>query len=276
MHTVWKGSISFGLVNIPVKMFSATKEKSISFRNLHRKCKTPIEYARRCPNCDEEVPWQDIVKGFEYADNQFVLMEKEEIEAIMPENRKSIEILDFVNLEEIDPIYFDKTYYLGPGDHGDRGYALLRAAMNESGKIGIAKVTIRSKQSLAVVRVFQNSLVVETIFYPDEVRDAGLIPDVPLEMELPEKEKKMAIQLIDQLTVPFEPKKYQDDYREALEEAIEKKVKGEDIVEAPERQPEQVVDIMEALKASLNQSGTSKKKTGRKKTSTTKKKKVAE
>ncbi|SFS70916.1 Ku protein [Marininema halotolerans] len=272
MHTVWKGAISFGLVNIPVKMFSATKDKGISFRNLHRKCKTPIEYHRTCPTCKEEVPWEDIVKGFEYADNQFVLMEKEEIEAVMPENRKSIEILDFVKLEEIDPIYFDKTYYLGPGDHGDRGYALLRDAMNESGKIGVAKVTIRSKQSLAVVRVYHNSLVIETIFYPDEVRDAGQIPDVPQTVDLPEKEKKMAIQLIDQLTVSFDPTQYQDDYREALEGAIEKKVKGEDIVEAPEKQPERVVDLMEALKASLNQSSPTTGKKGRKKTTPSKKK----
>ncbi|MFC4078045.1 non-homologous end joining protein Ku [Salinithrix halophila] len=275
MHTIWKGAISFGLVNIPVKMFSATKDKSISFRNLHRKCKTPIQYTRTCPTCKTEVPWEEVVKGYEYADNQFVLMEKQEIESIMPENRKSIEILDFVRLEEIDPIYFDRTYYLGPGDNGNRAYALLRDAMQETGKIGVAQITIRSKQSLAVVRVYNQCLVIETIYYPEEVRDAGQVPEVPREIDLPEKEQKMAVQLIDNLTAEFDPEKYQDDYRRTLEEAIAKKVKGEEIVEAPERQPERVVDLMEALKASLEQSGTKKGKGGRKK-SPTKKKKAAE
>ncbi|PTX59940.1 DNA end-binding protein Ku [Melghirimyces profundicolus] len=265
MHTIWKGSISFGLVHIPVRMFTATQEKSVSFRSLHKKCKTPIKYNRHCPNCDVDVPWEDVVKGYEYGDNQFILMEKEELDAIMPENRKSIELLDFVKLEEIDPIYFDKTYYLGPGDHGDRAYSLLRDAMRETGKIGVAKITIRAKQSLAVVRVYQQCLVLETIFYPDEVRDAGQVPDVPTQLELPDKEMDMAKQLIDNLTTEFDPDKYQDEYRQALQEAIEKKAKGEEVVEAPEKKPERVVDLMEALKASLEESGGKKGKKGTKK-----------
>ncbi|EGK13874.1 Ku protein [Kroppenstedtia eburnea] len=265
MHTIWKGSISFGLVHIPIRMFSATQDKSISFRSLHEKCKTPIKYSRYCPTCDTEVPWEEVVKGYEYADNQFVLMKKEELEAILPENRKAIEILDFVKLEEIDPIYYDKSYYLGPGEHGNHAYSLLRDAMAETGKIGVAKITIRSKQSLAVVRVHQSCLVMETIFYPDEVRDVAQVPEVPAKVELPEKEMAMAKQLIDQLTTAFHPEKYQDEYRQAVEEAIGKKVKGEEVVEAPERQPERVVDLMEALKASLEQSGGKKKKPTRKK-----------
>ncbi|MGF7087292.1 DNA end-binding protein Ku [Kroppenstedtia sanguinis] len=266
MHTIWKGSISFGLVHIPIRMFSATQDHSISFRNLHEKCKTPIKYSRYCPTCDTEVPWEEVVKGYEYADHQFVLMKKEELDAILPENRKAIEILDFVKLEEIDPIYYDKSYYLGPGEHGDHAYSLLRDAMAETGKIGVAKITIRSKQSLAVVRVHQSCLVMETIFYPDEVRDAGQVPEVPAKVELPEKEMEMAKQLINQLTTAFQPEKYQNEYRQALEEAIGKKVKGEEVVEAPERQPERVVDLMEALKASLAESGGQKKKPRKKKT----------
>ncbi|MDA8353546.1 MAG: Ku protein [Firmicutes bacterium] len=265
MHTIWKGSISFGLVNIPVRMFTATQSKSVSFRSLHKKCKTPIKYHRYCPTCEEDIPWDEVVKGYEYADNQFVLMEKEELESILPEQRKSIEIMDFVKLEEIDPIYFDKTYYLGPGDNGDRAYSLLRDAMDKTGKIGVAKITIRSKQSLAVVRVYQNCLVMETIFYPDEVRDAGQIPDVPQNLDLPEKEMDMAEQLIENLTTQFDPDQYQDEYRQAVEEAIDKKIKGEEIVEAPEKQPERVVDLMDALKASLEESGRKKRKTGGKK-----------
>ena len=265
MHTIWKGSISFGLVNIPVRMFTATQSKSVSFRSLHKKCKTPIKYHRYCPTCEEDILWDEVVKGYEYADNQFVLMEKEELESILPEQRKSIEIMDFVKLEEIDPIYFDKTYYLGPGDNGDRAYSLLRDAMDKTGKIGVAKITIRSKQSLAVVRVYQNCLVMETIFYPDEVRDAGQIPDVPQNLDLPEKEMDMAEQLIENLTTQFDPDQYQDEYRQAVEEAIDKKIKGEEIVEAPEKQPERVVDLMDALKASLEESGRKKRKTGGKK-----------
>lgn len=266
MHTIWKGAISFGLVNIPIRMFTATQDKRISFRSLHEKCKTPIKYSRYCPTCETEVPWGEVVKGYEYAEHQFVLMEKEELESILPENRKAIEILDFVKLEEIDPIYFDKSYYLGPGDHGDRAYSLLRDAMADTEKIGIAKVTIRSKQSLAVVRVYNGCLVMETIYYPDEVRDAAQVPEVPTGLELPEKEREMAKQLIDNLTTAFDPDKYQDEYRQAVEEAIGKKIKGEEIVEAPAQQPERVVDLMEALKASLEQSGGKKGKKGQKKT----------
>ncbi|SMO43320.1 Ku protein [Melghirimyces algeriensis] len=251
MHTLWKGSISFGLVHIPVKMFTATQPKNVSFRSLHKKCKTPIRYNRYCSTCDTNIPFDEVVKGYEYGDNQFVLVEKEELEAIETENRKAIEILDFVQLEEIDPVYFDKTYYLGPGEHGEKAYSLLREAMNETGKIGVAKITLRSKQSLAVVRVYQQCLILETIFYPDEVRNTEHVPEVPSNLELPEKEMEMAKQLIENLATEFEPDKYEDTYRQAVEEMIEKKIKGEEIVEAPEKKPERVVDLMEALKASL-------------------------
>jgi DNA end-binding protein Ku len=251
LHTILKGSISFGLVNIPVRMYAATDEKRVAFRHLHRPCKTPIQYTRTCPTCDREVPWEEVVKGYEYADGRYVLMEKEELESILPENRRSIEILDFVDLKEIDPIYFDRTYYLGPGDTGEKAYALLREAIESTGKIGVAQLTIRSKQSLAVVRSYRNVLVMEIIFYPDEVRDADQIPGLPRETELPEKELEMARQLIGNLSTSFDPGKYKDQYRESLEEMIEKKIHGEEIVEAPETRPEKVVDLMEALKASL-------------------------
>ncbi|MBN2909620.1 Ku protein [Polycladomyces sp. WAk] len=262
MHTIWKGAISFGLVNIPVKMYAATEGKKVPFRLLHKKCRTPLQYTRTCPYCQEEVSWADVVKGVEYADGKFVLMEKEELEAIAPENRKTIEILDFVDLREIDPIYFDRTYYLGPGDTGERAYTLLREAMEETGKIGVAQITIRSKQSLAVVRVYQNCLVMETIFYPDEVRSAALVPGVPEETALPEKEMEMARQLIESLSTSFDPGKYRDDYREALQAAIEKKISGEEIVQAPEAEPEKVVDLMEALKASIEAAQKRKKAAG--------------
>ncbi|TCS93358.1 Ku protein [Hazenella coriacea] len=273
MHTMWKGSISFGLVNIPIKMYAATEEKNIRFRYLHKECQTPIKMVRTCPHCEKEVSWDEIVKGFEYADGKYVLMEKEELESLQPEANRAIEILDFVELSQIDPIYFDKTYFLGAQDPNHKAYALLRQALDESGKIGVAQVTIRSKQTLAVIRVYGDCLVMETIFYPDEVRDSNQVPNVPVGMELPEKEMKMAIQLIEQLTTTFDPEKYQDDYRNAVEQAIEKKVSEEAIVEAPGQKPEKIVDLMEALQASLNATKgkaqrQSNKATGKKKKAT--------
>ena len=260
MHTIWKGAISFGLVNIPVRMFAATEEKSIRFRMLHQPCKTPLKYVRSCPHCDRPVSPEEVVKGIEYADGKFVLMEKEELEAVVPEKNKAIEIVDFVDLKQIDPIYFHKTYYLGPGETGERAYALLRRAMEETGRIGVAQLTIRSKQTLAVVRVFEQQLVMETIFYPDEVRSANQVPGVTPDLQVVEKELQMAKQLIENLTTDFQPEKYRDTYREALEEAIAKKVRGEEVVEAPEARPEKIVDLMEALKASLADTGKKKNK----------------
>jgi DNA end-binding protein Ku len=251
VHTMWKGSISFGLVNIPIKMYAATEEKQLRFRSLHKECQTPIQMARHCPHCKKEVPWGEVVKGYEYQEDKFVVMNKEEMEKLLPDQGKTIEILDFVDLKEIDPIYFQKTYYLGAQDAKSKAYALLREALKDSGKIGIAQITMRSKQTLAVVRVYEDCLVMETIFYPDEVRNAELVPDLPADLNLNEKELSMAHQLIEQLTTSFDPSKYQDEYREALKLAVEKKIQGEEIVEVKEIRNEKVVDLMEALKASL-------------------------
>lgn len=251
MHTIWKGSISFGLVNIPVKMYAATEDKDIRFRYLHKECQTPVKMVRTCPHCKREVSWDEVVKGVEYSKGKYVILEDDDLKALAPDANRAIEIIDFVELKEIDPIYFAKSYYLGAQDENNRAYALLRQALKESGKIGVAKVTIRSKQSMAVIRVYGESLVMETIFYPDEVRDYKQIPYIPAESELPEKELKMAVQLIEQLSTPFDPEKYKDDYRTALEVMIEKKIGEEDTVEAPAGRPEKVVDLMEALQASL-------------------------
>ncbi|KXG43610.1 Ku protein [Tepidibacillus infernus] len=269
MHTMWKGSISFGLVNIPIRMYASTEEKEVKFRYLHRDCRTPLKYVRTCPTCNVEVEWDDIVKGFEYEPGRFVLIDDEDLESIKPEIKKSIEILDFVNLSEIDPIYFDKSYYLSPQDTGEKAYHLLRQAMNDTGKIAIAKIAIRSKQSLAALRVYQNLLVLETIFYPDEVRDVQLIPGIPQKMKLDDKELNMAIQLIENLTAPFQPEKYTDEYRKALQDLIAKKVEGEEIEQAPSAPQKNIIDLMQALQASIEQTSPNKKTTrGRKKKTT--------
>lgn len=251
MNTMWKGSISFGMVNIPVKMFAATEEKDIRFRMLHREYHVPIKYKKTCERCEGEVSPKDIVKGYEYEPDHFVIVDEEELEHITPKTRKTIEILDFVALQEIDPIYFDKTYYLSPHETGDKAYALLHSAMESTGKIGIAKITIRSKQNLACVRIYGKALVLETLFYPEEVRGIQAIPGLSDTIAVTEKELTMAQQLIEQLTTSFEPSRYKDEYREQLEQHIHQKMeggKGHVAVEAPQTK---VVDLMEALKASI-------------------------
>lgn len=253
MHTMWKGSISFGLVNVPIKMFAATEEKDIKMRYLHSECKTPVKNVRTCPNCEKDIEWGDVVRGYEYQPDQFVLISDEDMEKIAPQRSKTIDILHFVNLEEIDPIYFTKSYYLAPAEEtGSKAYALLRQAMQETGKIAIAKVIIRSKQILAVLRTYEDVLVMEAIYYPDEVRSVGQVPAVPRQVELHENEVKMATQLIESLTAPFEPEQYRDEYRMAMLEAIEKKVEGEEITQVAEPRRNEINDLMKALQASLN------------------------
>ncbi|MFY4776824.1 Ku protein [Metabacillus sp. RGM 3146] len=257
MHTMWKGSISFGLVNIPIKLYAATEDKDVKLRNLHKKCHTPIQYEKTCPNCDEEVKMEDIVKGYEYVKGKFVILNDEELKELKKEHEdKAVEIVDFVNLEEIDPIYFNRAYFIGPGENGAKAYSLLREALKESGKIGIAEITIRSKQQMAIVRVYENCIIMETIHYPDEVRRAADVPSVPETAVVQKKELDTAIMLIDQLTTTFDPSKYKDDYREEVQELIQQKINQNEGKTPEEAAPrENVVDLMSALQASINRSG---------------------
>lgn len=261
MHTMWKGSISFGLVNIPIKLFAATEDKDIKMRYLHKKCHNPIKYEKTCPVCEEHVEQDDIVKGYEYEPGKFVLVEKEDLDKISGTKNKAIEIIDFVSLQEIDPIYFNRSYFIGPGENGTKPFTLLKKAMEESGKIGLAKITIRSKESLAAVRVYDKGLVMETIYYPDEVRNVNHVPGIEDEVSVNDKELEMAKQLIEQLTTAFDPEKYKDEYREALLEIIDSKISGKEIKVSEERPRTNVVDLMEALQASIDQSKTPEKKT---------------
>lgn len=257
MHTMWKGSISFGLVNIPIKLFSATEDKDIKLRNLHKECNTPVQYEKVCPNCEKELENTDIVKGYEYVKGKFVILSDEELNELKDEHEeKAVEIIDFVKLDEIDPIYFNRSYFMGPGDNGSKAYALLREALQKSGKIGIAEITIRSKQHMAIIRVYKNSLVMETIHYPDEVRNVGEVPGVPENIEINEKELDTAIMLIDQLTTEFEPEKYKDEYRTALMELIESKVNNNEGTTSKEAPRTNVVDLMSALQASIERTKT--------------------
>src|SRR5690606_18119861 len=204
---------------------------------LHKECHSPISYQKVCPICDKEVKNEEIVKAYEYTKNKFVVLDDEELEKLKKENEaKAVEIIDFVKLEEIDPIYFERSYFMAPGDTGGKAYALLRKSLEESGKIGVAKIIIRSKEQLAVVRVYKNTLLMETIHFPDEVRNVEDVPNVT-DQELSEKEVDTALLLIEQLTTTFDPTKYKDDYRTALMDLIEEKKSGEKAVTAPKKQP---------------------------------------
>lgn len=254
MHTVWKGAISFGLVNVPVKMFTATESSDISLRMLHKNDFSPIQYKKTCAECNgKEVSMEEIVKGYEYEPGKFVTFEKDELEQLADEASKEIKIVDFVDLSEIDPIYFQKTYYLAPNETGTNAYLLLREALKETGKIGIANVTLRSKGSLAAIRVIDHCLAMVTMYYPEEIRSVDLVPNVPKEVTVNEKELQMAKMLIEQLTTHFEPQKFENEYRKKLLSAIEKKVAGQEIVTAPTPQRPNVINLMEALQASIEQ-----------------------
>lgn len=252
MRNLWKGAISFGLVHVPVKLYSATERKEIKFNYLHEKCKTPVKYERICPTCESEVPMEEIVRGYEYEKGKYVIMKDEDFESIPLETTKTVEILNFVNLEEIDPIYFDKSYYLAPGDGGQKAYELLKTAMQDSGRVAVAKVVIRSKESLAALRVYRDVIVMETMFYPDEIRGTQLMPEINYKVQVHDNEIKMANSLIESLSEPFNPEKYENQYRKALSDLITAKITGEEVEVAPRVERGQVVDLMEALKASID------------------------
>ena len=273
MHTMWKGSISFGLVNIPIKLHTATEDKDIKLRTLHNKCNAPLKYEKVCSVCEEEVKPEDIVKAYEYTKGKFVVLDNEELEKLRKENEdKAVEIIDFVKMDQIDPIYYDRSYYMSPSEGGGKAYSLLRKALLESQKVGLAKIIIRSKEQLAVIRVYDNVLVMETIHYPDEVRKAGDVPSVPAEDKVTERELATAIMLIDQLTTDFEPEKYTDEYRTALLELIESKRSGQETVSAATKEvASNVTDLMAALQASIDRTKPNKPAATKKPAATRKK-----
>ncbi|MCL6571393.1 MAG: Ku protein [Bacillus sp. (in: Bacteria)] len=268
MHTMWKGSISFGLVNIPIKLHTATEDKDIKLRTLHNKCHAPIKYEKICSVCEEEVKPEDIIRAYEYTKGKFVVLDNDDLEKLRKENEeKAVEIIDFVKIEEIDPIYFSRSYYMSPNEGGGKAYSLLRKALQETQKVGLAKIIIRSKEQLAVIRVYENLLVMETIHYPDEVRSADDVPAIPPEDKVTKRELDTAILLIDQLTSEFEPAKYTDEYRTALLELLESKRNGQETVTAGTKEaPSNVMDLMEALQASIDRTKPKKTTAPRKKT----------
>jgi DNA end-binding protein Ku len=253
MRTMWRGAISFGLVSIPVRVYTATEEKTLRFNQLHEKDHGRIKYQRVCSKDGEEVPYDEIVKGYEYEKDRYVILTDDDFEAVPVESTRTIDIAQFVERSQIDPIYYKKTYYLGPEEAGIKAYQLLRDSLQEGDKVGIAKVSFRDKEHLAAVRLKDDVLVLDTMFWPDEIRDSEEVPGLDKEAKVSDRELQMAESLIENLTEDWNPGGYTDEYREALLEIVEKKVAGEEIevIEAPE--PTKVVDLMEALKASVQQ-----------------------
>lgn len=252
MRPLWKGAISFGLVYVPVKMYAATEKKNVKFNYLHEKCKTPVQYRRYCPYCDTEINNEEIVRGYEYEKGKYVVMKDEDFESLPVEGSRSINIVDFVDLTDIDPLYFEKGYYLAPGEGGQKVFELLKKSMQETGKVAVAKVVIRNKESLAAIRVAEGVLSISTMFYPDEVRKPQGIPELDYQVEIHDNELKMAVSLINNLSAAFQPEKYTDDYRQQLLEVIQAKIAGEEVETVPTAQTEKVVDLMSALKASID------------------------
>jgi DNA end-binding protein Ku len=273
-RALWKGAVTFGLVNIPVRLYSAVQEKSLKFHMLHAKDGGRIKYQRVCAICGEEVTWDDIVKGYEYSKDHYVQFTEEELQALDLDSIRAIDVVTFVPLDEIDPVYFNKTYYIVPEPSGLKAYRLLQEALEAEGSVGLAKVALRDKEHLATVRLKDDVFVLETMHWPDEIRPAAF-EELEKNVEVRDAELKMARQLIQQLSGEFDPEEFADEYRNRLEELVEQKVEGQEITVAaePEEEPTKVVDLMEALKASVAEAkkkpaaGTpSKKKTTRRAT----------
>ena len=251
---IWSGSISFGLVSVPVKLYSATSPKEVRFHMLHDKDGGRIQQKRVCSVDGKEVPWEHIVKGFEISKGRYVMVTREELESFNPRATKAIEIEDFVDLTQIDPIYYESTYYLLPDKGASKPYALLVEAMKRSGKVGVARFVLRTKQYLCAVRPLGRALAVSTMLYSDEVVSQDELEGLPDAHTKPgERELKMAEQLIGSLESKFDAKKYKDDYREQVLALLERKAEGEEIVaQEPEEEPRgKVVNLMDALQKSL-------------------------
>src|SRR5579884_553368 len=252
---IWSGSISFGLVNVPVKMHTAVRKKTIRFHQLHAEDGARIQQKRVCTLDGEEVPYEDLAKGYELSPGQYVVIDPEELDALDPAATQTIDIEDFVSLDDIDPLYYDTSYYLVPDVRGAKPYRLLLDAMRETNRVGIARVVMRTKQYLCAVRPVGDALVLTTMNFADEVVGQEEVEGLPGPQEAGERELKMAEALIDSLATEWQPDRYEDTYRERVMALIEAKAEGQELVTQPAAAPTApVIDLMAALEASLAQS----------------------
>jgi DNA end-binding protein Ku len=255
MRTIWKGSISFGLVNIPIGLAVATQRSDIAFRTLHRECGTPIKQKRWCPTHDREVPAEELVKGWEFSKGQYVIVEEGDLEAIALQRSHSIEIVRFVQLEDVDPIYYDRTYYLAPADVAaqQRPYVLLLEAMRDTGMAAVGKFVLWGKENLCLIRPLGDSIALQTLFYAEDIRERAEIDQVVGEIEVKGPELDLAKQVVQSLVGEWDPAEFENEYRGELRTMLEAKLAGEEIA-VPEPVAEApVVDLMEALRRSVDE-----------------------
>jgi DNA end-binding protein Ku len=249
--SVWKGYLSFGLLSIPIRLFTAARGERIGLNQLHEVCHSRIKMPLFCPTCDRKVERSEVIKGYEYEKDQYVLFNDEDLDKIEPESARAMEILEFVKVDEIDPLYYDASYYLTPEDEGKKAYSLLLKAMEESGYAAIAKVTMHQREHIVVIRPRAEGMTLHTMFYQSEIREVAEFSHQD-KVEPKEQEKKLATQLIESLAAPFEPAKYRDEYQESMKAMIAAKQKGQEVTATvhPARAP--VIDLMDALRKSIN------------------------
>ncbi len=248
-RAIWSGSIGFGMVSIPVKMFSATESKDISFHLLHATCGTRLKQLRWCPTHEQEIPWSETVRGYEYAKDQHVTLTDEDFEKLPLPSQHTIELSAFVKEEEIDPVFYEKSYHLAPDERGEKPYALLIRTLEKKNLTAVATITIRKKEQLCALRAKDGALMLETLYYPDEIRAQ---PDMDLgTVKITDRELEMAFTLIDLLRKPFDAGEYQDHYREALAQVIEAKLEGRDVAKSPAPREAKVLDLADALRRSV-------------------------
>jgi DNA end-binding protein Ku len=267
MRPIWSGTISFGLVSVPVRMFPATSSQELRFHFLHKKDLTPIAYEKVRRDDREPVDPDEIVRGFEIEKGRFIPLEDEDLDRLDIELTHSIDICDFVSLEEIDPVYFRKAYYLLPAEGAEKPYRLLVRALDETEKVGVAKVVIRNKQYLSALRPYDGVLVLETMFYADEVRKPDSLDGDLGSARLQKAEVEMAKSLVENLSAPFKPEKYDDEYRKELLDLIRAKAKGKPLPEPAQEEEAEVIDLMDALRESVAQTKKQRKRAGKRKAS---------
>jgi len=251
-RAIWTGTVSFGMVSIPVRLYTATESHDVRFHLLHKKDHARLKNVRWCPIDEKAVPWEEVERGYEYAKGKYMPITEEDLDKLPVATVHTVDIANFVKLEEVDPIYYDKTYYLAPDENGVKAFTLLRRALEETGRAAVAKVAIRDKENLCLVRPYGEVLSLETMLYANEVRPADeLVGAADGSVKVSPRELEMAVSLIENLSDSFDPEKYKDEFQAAVQKVIRAKVEGAPLPEAPVRRGAKVVDLMEALRASV-------------------------
>ncbi|MBE3520010.1 MAG: Ku protein [Firmicutes bacterium] len=252
MRPLWKGVLGFGLVVIPVRIYKATEDKTPSFRLLHLECNTPVRYLKWCPTCNREVASEEIVRGVEYEKGQYVLLTDEDMSKLPEPEPHSVRIMEFCDISEVDPVFFRDAFFLEPQEGAARAYSLLLGAMTESRTVAVARVALRSRETLALVRPYRDKvLALETMYWADEVRSAESL-EIPTGVAVAQEEKEMAKSLVKMMKKPFEPEKHVSAYRQRINELVQAKLQGRQVVREPARAPAEVIDLMEALRRSIS------------------------